>query len=124
MLWLGQKPDIVRFVCNMMETNSDRFTERVIRRKSGWTSLNLREMIKYRELLFFLVWRDIKVRYKQTALGILWVILQPLSAMVLFSILFGKLAKVPSDGIPYPLFVYSGLLLWNFFFGSTQQFRK
>jgi lipopolysaccharide transport system permease protein len=118
MLRLGQQPDIVSLDCHMIKTDSNRFTERVIRRKSGWTSFNLIEMIEYKDVLFFLVWRDIKVRYKQTALGILWVILQPLSAMVLFSIVFGKLAKVPSDGIPYPLFVYSGLLLWNFFSAS------
>jgi lipopolysaccharide transport system permease protein len=105
----------VRLECNMMKTDSNRYNEKVIRRKSGWTSFDLREILAFRDLLYFLVWRDIKVRYKQTALGVLWVILQPLSAMILFSILFGKLAKVPSDGIPYPLFVYSGLLLWNFF---------
>jgi len=99
----------------MIKTTSDRFNERVIRRRSGLTSFNLREMLDYKDLLFFLVWRDIKVRYKQTALGILWVILQPISAMLLFSIVFGKFAKVPSDGMHYPLFVYSGLLLWNFF---------
>ena len=99
----------------MIKTDSDRFTERVIRRKSGWISLNLREILEFGDLLYFLVWRDIKVRYKQTALGVLWVILQPLLAMILFTIIFGKLARVPSDGIPYPLFVYSGLLLWNFF---------
>lgn len=100
---------------NIMNIDRDGFAVRVIRRRSGWMSFDLREIVEYRDLLFFLIWRDIKVRYKQTALGILWVILQPLSAMILFSILFGKLAKVPSDGIPYPLFVYSGLLLWNFF---------
>ena len=99
----------------MMKTNSVHLTERVIRRKKGWISLNLREILEFRDLLYFLVWRDIKVRYKQTALGVLWVILQPLLAMILFTIIFGKLARVPSDGIPYPLFVYSGLLLWNFF---------
>jgi len=107
--------DIVRLDCIMMKTHSDHYSEKVIRRKSGWISLNLREIPEFRDLLYFLVWRDIKVRYKQTALGVLWVILQPLLAMVLFTIIFGKLARVPSDGIPYPLFVYSGLLLWNFF---------
>ena len=99
----------------MMKTNSVHLAERVIRRKKGWISLNLREILEFRDLLYFLIWRDIKVRYKQTALGVLWVILQPLLAMILFTIIFGKLARVPSDGIPYPLFVYSGLLLWNFF---------
>ena len=107
--------DIVRLDCIMMKTHSDHYSEKVIRRKSGWISLNLREILEFGDLLYFLVWRDIKVRYKQTALGVLWVILQPLLAMILFTIIFGKLARVPSDGIPYPLFVYSGLLLWNFF---------
>ena len=107
--------DIVRLDCITMKTHSDHYPEKVIRRKTGWISLNLREIPEFRDLLYFLVWRDIKVRYKQTALGVLWVILQPLLAMVLFTIIFGKLARVPSDGIPYPLFVYSGLLLWNFF---------
>jgi lipopolysaccharide transport system permease protein len=99
----------------MMKTHSNHRSEKIIRRKSGWISLNLRELLEFRDLLYFLVWRDIKVRYKQTALGVLWVILQPLLSMILFTIIFGKLARVPSDGMPYPLFVYSGLLLWNFF---------
>jgi len=107
--------DMVKLNCITMKTLSDHCSEKVIRRKSGWISLNLREILEFRDLLYFLVWRDIKVRYKQTALGVLWVILQPLLAMILFTIIFGKLARVPSDGIPYPLFVYSGLLLWNFF---------
>jgi lipopolysaccharide transport system permease protein len=89
--------------------------ERVIKRNKGWRFLDPAEILEYRDLLFFLILRDIKVKYKQTALGVIWVILQPLLAMFLFSIVFGKLARVPSDGIPYPLFVYSGLLLWNFF---------
>jgi lipopolysaccharide transport system permease protein len=78
-------------------------------------SLDLRELLVYRELLFFLAWRDVKVRYKQTALGVAWAVLQPLLAMVLFTLVFGRLAKVPSDGIPYPLFSYAALLPWTFF---------
>ncbi|MGQ9850918.1 MAG: ABC transporter permease [Aggregatilineaceae bacterium] len=81
----------------------------------GWLALNLREIWDYRELLFFLVWRDIKVRYKQTLLGASWAILQPVFTMVVFSIFFGRLAKIPSDGIPYPIFSYTGLLPWTFF---------
>lgn len=77
--------------------------------------LNLREIWEYRELLVFLSWRDIKVRYRQTALGALWAILQPLVAMVIFSVIFGQLAKLPSDGIPYPIFTYTALLPWNLF---------
>src|SRR2546426_2942194 len=81
----------------------------------GWVSLRLREFWKYRELLYFLVWRDIKVLYKQTALGAAWAILQPVMTMVVFSVFFGRLAKVPSDGIPYPIFAYAALLPWQLF---------
>jgi lipopolysaccharide transport system permease protein len=80
--------------------------------------LNVRELWAYRELLFFLTWRDIKLRYKQTALGAAWVVIQPLFTMVLFTLLFGKLAKMPSDNIPYPLFAYSALVPWTFFANS------
>lgn len=82
---------------------------------SGWVRLNLRELWNYRELLFFLIWRDLKVRYRQTALGVAWAILQPFLTMVVFSVFFGKLAGIPSDGIPYPIFVYAGLLPWQIF---------
>src|SRR5215216_1177353 len=80
-----------------------------------WPSVGLRELWEYRELLYFLTWRDIKVRYKQTALGAAWAIIQPFFTMVVFSVFLGKLAKVPSDGIPYPLFSYVGLVPWTFF---------
>ena len=81
----------------------------------SWVGLNLRELWRYRELLYFLAWRDVKVRYKQTALGAAWAILQPLLMMVIFTLLFGRVAGMPSDGIPYPLFAYGGLLAWTFF---------
>jgi lipopolysaccharide transport system permease protein len=81
----------------------------------GWTDLKLRELWEYRELLHFLAWRDIKVRYKQTLLGAAWAIIQPLSAMVIFSLVFGRLAKMPSDGVPYPIFSYTALVPWAFF---------
>jgi lipopolysaccharide transport system permease protein len=81
----------------------------------GWVSLKLRELWKYRELLYFLTWRDVKVRYKQTVLGAAWAIIQPFFTMVVFSVFFGKLAKVPSDGIPYPIFSYTALVPWTFF---------
>ncbi len=87
----------------------------VISHQKGLISINFRELWAFRELLYFLAWRDIKVKYKQTALGAAWAILQPFLTMIVFSILFGKLAKVPSDGIPYPIFVYAGLLPWNYF---------
>lgn len=78
-------------------------------------SLGLRELWEFRELFYFFTWKDIKVKYKQTTLGILWAILQPFLTMVIFSIFFGKGLAVPSDGIPYPIFVFSGLMLWNIF---------
>jgi lipopolysaccharide transport system permease protein len=81
----------------------------------GWVSLRLKDLWEYRELLYFLVWRDIKVLYKQTVLGVAWAILQPFLTMVVFSIFFGRLAKVPSDGIPYPIFTYCALLPWQLF---------
>ena len=86
-----------------------------IRPAEGWTSLQFGELWQYRELLFFLIWRDIKVRYKQTALGAAWAVLQPVFTMVVFSLFFGRLAKVPSDGIPYPVFSYCALLPWQLF---------
>ncbi len=78
----------------------------------------IREYIDYRELFFFLVWRDIKIRYKQTILGASWAVIQPFFTMIVFTLLFGKLAKMPSDGIPYPLFSYSALLPWMYFSGA------
>jgi lipopolysaccharide transport system permease protein len=82
---------------------------------SGWVSLRLRELWEYRELLYFLVWRDIKVRYKQTVLGATWAIIQPVLTMLVFSLFFGKLAKLASDGLPYPIFAYTALVPWTFF---------
>ena len=88
----------------------------VLRRSSSWLpSVRWGELWEYRELLYFLVWRDVKIRYKQTVLGGLWAILQPLLSMLVFTAVFGKLARIPSDGIPYPVFVYCGLLPWTFF---------
>src|SRR5947207_378757 len=81
----------------------------------GWVSLKLHELWEYRELLYFLIWRDIKVRYKQTVLGAAWAIIQPFFMMVVFSLFFGYLARVPSDGIPYPIFAYCALLPWQLF---------
>lgn len=92
-----------------------------IRPSSGWVSLKLGDLWEYRELLYFLTWRDVKVRYKQTVLGASWAIIQPFLTMVVFSLFFGKLAKVPSDGIPYPIFSYAALVPWTFFSrGLTQ----
>ncbi len=87
----------------------------VIQPTHGWLALGLRELWKYRELLYFMIWRDIKVRYKQTALGAAWAIIQPFFTMVVFSLFFGRLAGVPSDGVPYPIFSYAALVPWTFF---------
>lgn len=93
----------------------------VIRRTTGWARLDLRDLWSYRELVFFLAWRDVSVRYKQTILGITWVILQPLLLMAMFTFIFGMLVRVPSDGLPYPLFVFAGLLPWQFFAHSLME---
>ncbi len=92
-----------------------------IQRTKGWIPINFAELWEYRELLYFLIWKDIKVRYKQTMLGIAWVILQPFLFMIIFSIVFEKLIKIPSDKIPYPLFCYSALAVWMFFSNSLNQ---
>ena len=87
----------------------------------GWVSLKLSELWEYRELLYFLVWRDIKVRYKQTALGASWAIIQPFMTMVVFSLFFGRLARMPSDGLPYPIFTFAALVPWTFFANGLSQ---
>src|SRR5712691_8846313 len=100
---------------NSMTTLSTSAPVYEIEPSQGWVALRLRELWSYRELLYFLIWRDIKVRYKQTVLGALWAVLQPVLTMIVFSLFFGRLAKVPSDGIPYPIFVYCALLPWQLF---------
>jgi len=92
-----------------------------IQPSKGWVSLKLKELWEYRELLYFLVWRDVKVRYKQTALGVLWAIIQPVMTMVVFSLFFGKLGKMASDGIPYPIFSFAALVPWTFFSNGLTQ---
>ncbi len=93
----------------------------IIQPTRGWRHIDLREIWHYRELLYFLTWRDIKVRYKQTLIGAAWAVIQPLLTMVVFSIFFGKLIKVPSEGIPYPIFVFAGLLPWTYFAQSLSR---
>lgn len=92
----------------------------IIQPTRGWSSLALHELWQYRELLWILTWRDIKARYRQMALGPLWIILKPLVNMVIFSLIFGQLAKLPSDGLPYPIFTYTALLPWTYFSGATK----
>jgi lipopolysaccharide transport system permease protein len=87
---------------------------------SGWLNVDFKELWEARELLYFFVWRDVKIRYKQTAIGAAWAVLQPLMTMLIFSLFFGKLAKIPSHGLPYPIFYYSALLPWMYFSGALQ----
>ncbi|MDH4226868.1 MAG: ABC transporter permease [Deltaproteobacteria bacterium] len=87
----------------------------VIEPRKGFIPVDLREIWKYRELLYFLAWRDVKVKYKQAVIGIVWAVLQPVLTMVVFSVIFGRFAGMPSEGVPYPVFVYAGLLPWQYF---------
>src|SRR5450432_1293471 len=89
-------------------------SETIIRPRPGWIAIDWRELWDARELLAFLIWRDVSVRYKQTVLGVAWAVLQPVFTMAVFTVIFGNLAKMPSQGVPYPLFVYAGLLPWMF----------
>jgi lipopolysaccharide transport system permease protein len=93
----------------------------LIQPSRGWVALKLAELWQYRELLYFLIWRDVKVRYKQTALGAAWAILQPVLTMVVFSVFFGRLAGMPSDGVPYPIFAFAALVPWTFFANALGQ---
>jgi len=93
----------------------------IIEPTRSWLSLKLRDIWEYRELLYFLTWRDVKVRYKQTVIGFLWAIIQPFLKMVVFSIIFGGLAKMDSEGFPYPIFLYAGLLPWQFFASAVSR---
>ncbi|MBX3084321.1 MAG: ABC transporter permease [Anaerolineae bacterium] len=97
------------------QTTADEAPLIVVKPSHGWVSLKLDELWSYRELLYFLIWRNIKVRYKQTVIGAAWAIIQPFMTMVIFSLFFGNLAKIPSDGIPYPIWSYAALVPWTFF---------
>jgi lipopolysaccharide transport system permease protein len=125
MWWFA--PGIKRTSSDLMISNSQsairnpQFPTLRIAPSSGWVSLKLNELWEYRELLYFLIWRDIKVRYKQTALGATWAIIQPFFTMVVFSLFFGHLAKMPSDGIPYPIFSFAALVPWSFFANGLSQ---
>ena len=93
----------------------------IIEPSRGWVPIRLRELWEFREVLYFLVWRDIKVRYRQTLLGAAWAIIQPLMTMVVFTVFFGRLAKMPSDGVPYPIFAFAALVPWTFFANGVAQ---
>ena len=93
----------------------------LIRPSKGWRFLNLKELWQFRELIYFLIWRDVKVRYKQTVIGAAWSILKPVMTMVVFTVVFNKFAKIDSEGLPYPIFAFAGLLAWNFFSESISR---
>jgi len=93
----------------------------VIRPSKGWRFLNLKELWQFRELIYFLIWRDVKVRYKQTVIGAAWSIVKPVMTMVVFTVVFNKFAKIDSEGLPYPIFAFAGLLAWNFFSESISR---
>lgn len=95
--------------------------ETIIRPKKTFSLNDIKELWQYRELMYFFTWRDLKVRYKQTAIGVAWALFQPFTTMIVFSIFFGNFAKMPSDNIPYPIFVYVGLLIWQFFSGALTE---
>ena len=101
-----------------MTTNQNQLPITYLRPAKGLAALNLKDLWDYRELIYFLTWRDLKVRYKQTVLGFAWVMIQPIINMVVFTILFGTLLQVPTDGIPYPIFTFAALLPWLYFAGS------
>jgi len=98
-----------------MNRENPAMSEMIIRPRKGWINIDWAELYRYRELLFFLTWRDILVRYKQTVLGVAWSVLQPVFMMVIFTVIFGRLAKIDSEGLPYAVYVYAGLLPWTFF---------
>ena len=104
-----------------MKTSNINLSLVVIQPSRGWVGLRIADVWAYRELLYFLTWREVKVRYKQTALGAAWALIQPLATMVVFSVFFGKLAKIPSDGLPYPLFAFTALVPWMFFSNALSQ---
>ena len=103
----------------MSDARSDTWT--TIQPARGWSALGLRDVWEYRELLYFMLWREVKGAYRQMALGPLWIVLKPLATMLIFTLVFGKLAKLPSDGVPYPIFSYTALLPWYFFSGALNR---
>jgi lipopolysaccharide transport system permease protein len=101
--------------------NSTVDAETLIRPRYGWIGLDVRELWRSRELLYFLIWRDVKIRYKQTTLGVAWAVLQPLFTMAIFTVIFGRFAGIPSEGVPYAVFVFAGLIPWTFFANGVMQ---
>src|SRR5262245_55056352 len=99
----------------MRDSSNPADTRVTISPTDGWPAVNFRELMDHRDLILFFIWRDLKVRYHQTALGALWVVLKPLLTMLMMTVVFGALAGVPSDGTSYPVFCFAGLIVWNFF---------
>jgi lipopolysaccharide transport system permease protein len=118
---LADLPDGSEADASAAREGSAKLPVTILRPSSGWVALRLKELWEYRELTYFLTWREVKVRYKQTALGAAWALIQPLFTMIVFSIFFGRLAKMPSDGIPYPLFSLTALIPWTFFANGLAQ---
>ena len=111
----GENPNKANSIAKSVKSSEITRTPLVVRKNETTLSLKLKELLEYHELIYFLIWRDLKVRYKQTALGVSWAVLQPFLTMVVFTIFFGNLAKVPSDGVPYPIFSFAALLPWQLF---------
>ncbi len=112
---------IIRDAGDTSEASGGGLPTIVIQPSSGWAALRLGEVWRYRELLYFLTWRDLKLRYKQTLIGAVWAVIQPFMTMVVFAVIFGRLVGVPSDGLPYPVFAYAALVPWTFFATSMTQ---
>jgi lipopolysaccharide transport system permease protein len=113
--------DLESNVSPLNSSSEPEIPEILIRPLTGWISIDWKELSAARELLFFLTWRDVKIRYKQTVLGAAWAILQPLFTMIIFTVIFGRLAGMPSEGVPYPIFVFASLTPWTFFAGGVSQ---
>jgi lipopolysaccharide transport system permease protein len=96
-------------------TEETTFHQTIVQPRKGWQFIDWRELYRYRDLFYFLVWRDVKIVYKQTILGFVWAIIRPVFSMIVFTIVFGKLAKMPSDGVPYPIFTFAALVPWTYF---------
>jgi lipopolysaccharide transport system permease protein len=117
----NNNPPLFSGLADRQSANLSTSTEKLIQPTRGWGGIRWRELWEYRELIYFLIWRDIKVRYKQTVLGAAWAIIQPFFTMVVFSLFFGRLGKIPSDGVPYPIFSYAALVPWAFFAHGVSQ---
>jgi lipopolysaccharide transport system permease protein len=109
---------MARFSASTAAVDRPDVIETVIRPRPGWIEVNWKELYDYRELLYYLTWRDIKVRYKQTVLGVAWAVIQPLFTMLIFTLIFGRFAGMPSEGVPYPVYVFAGLIPWTLFAGG------